>query len=165
MRMEQWRNNTYRAKPKCWEKNSSKCHFIDHKSHMERRGIETAVRFQRLPSWATAQSLCVYHIVCGYKCVLWWILLSSLLEYFFLLLVLYMVVCMVVCVVFSFFFLWRCDPTRVMASSFMRFLNHTQRRTTVGRTPLDEWSARRRDLYRWDSNPRSQQASGRRPTF
>jgi hypothetical protein len=34
-----------------------------------------------------------------------------------------------------------------MASSFLRFLNHTQRRSTVGRTPLDEWSARRRDLY------------------
>ena len=29
----------------------------------------------------------------------------------------------------------------------MRFLYHTQRHTTVGRTPLDEWSARRRDLY------------------
>jgi len=66
--------------------------------------------------------------------------------------------------------LWRCDPTRVMASSFLRFLDHTQRRTTVGRIPLDEWSARRRDLYlttynrhpfpRWDSNPRSQRASG-----
>ena len=54
---------------------------------------------------------------------------------------------------------------------------YTQRRTTVGRTPLDEWSARRRDLYvtthdthdkrpcpRWDSNPQSQQANGRRPT-
>jgi len=27
------------------------------------------------------------------------------------------------------------------------FLDHTQRRTTFGRTPLDEWSARRRDLY------------------
>jgi len=27
------------------------------------------------------------------------------------------------------------------------FLDHTQRRTTVGRTPLDKWSARRRDLY------------------
>jgi hypothetical protein len=27
------------------------------------------------------------------------------------------------------------------------FLDHTQRRTTVGRTPLDEWSACRRDLY------------------
>jgi len=25
-----------------------------------------------------------------------------------------------------------------MASLFMRFLDHTQRRTTVGRTPLDE---------------------------
>jgi hypothetical protein len=45
------------------------------------------------------------------------------------------------------FFLWRCGPTRAMASSFLRFLDHTQRRTTVGRTPLDEWSARCRDLY------------------
>jgi len=34
-----------------------------------------------------------------------------------------------------------------MASSFLRFLDHTQRRTTVGRTPLDEWSACRRDPY------------------
>ena len=25
-----------------------------------------------------------------------------------------------------FFLLWRCDPTRVMASSFLRFLDHTQ---------------------------------------
>ena len=37
----------------------------------------------------------------------------------------------------SFFSLWHCDPTWVMASSFMRFLDHT-RCTTVGRTPLDE---------------------------
>jgi len=34
-----------------------------------------------------------------------------------------------------------------MASSFTRLLDNTQRRTTVGRTPLDGWSARRRDLY------------------
>jgi hypothetical protein len=34
-----------------------------------------------------------------------------------------------------------------MASSFTRFLNHTKRRATVGMTPLDEWSDRRRDLY------------------
>ena len=27
------------------------------------------------------------------------------------------------------------------------FLDHTQRRSTVGSTPLDEWSARRRNLY------------------
>ena len=34
-----------------------------------------------------------------------------------------------------------------MESLFLMFLEHTQRRSTVGRTPLDEWSARRRDLY------------------
>jgi len=64
-------------------------------------------------------------------------------------------------------------------SSFIRFPGYTQRRTTVGRTSLDEWPARHRDLYltihitlttdkrpcpRWDSNPRSQQTNGRRPT-
>jgi len=38
------------------------------------------------------------------------------------------------------YFFWRCGQ-------FMRFLDHTQRRTTVGRTHLDEWSARHRDLY------------------
>ena len=47
----------------------------------------------------------------------------------------------------QFFFLWRCGPTRAMASSFLRFLDHTQRRATVGRTPLDAWSVRLRDLY------------------
>ena len=30
------------------------------------------------------------------------------------------------------FFLCRCCPTRAMASSFTRFLDHTQRRATVG---------------------------------
>ena len=34
-----------------------------------------------------------------------------------------------------------------MKHRFLMFLDHTQRRSTVGRTPLDEWSARRRDLY------------------
>jgi hypothetical protein len=43
--------------------------------------------------------------------------------------------------------LWRWDPTRVMTPLSWGFLDHTQRRTTVGRTPLEEWSARRRDLY------------------
>ena len=70
-------------------------------------------------------------------------------------------------------------PQRARASSFTRFLDHTQRRTIVSRTPLDEWSARRRDLYltthnthnRQTSmplvglNPQSQQASGRRPAI
>jgi len=34
-----------------------------------------------------------------------------------------------------------------MDHPFLMFLDHTQWRTTVGRTPLDEWSAHRRDLY------------------
>jgi len=33
-----------------------------------------------------------------------------------------------------------------MEHLFLMFLDHTQRRTTVGRTPLDEWSARRREF-------------------
>ena len=57
------------------------------------------------------------------------------------------------------FFLWRCDPTRVMAYSFLRFLDHTQRRTTVGRTPLDKWSARRRDLCLTTHNTHNRQIS------
>jgi hypothetical protein len=57
-------------------------------------------------------------------------------------------------------------------------VDHTQIHTRVGRTPLDEGSARHRDLYlttqtltidkhpfpRWDLNPRSHQALGHRPT-
>jgi hypothetical protein len=58
-----------------------------------------------------------------------------------------------------FFFLWRCDWTRIMASSFLRFLDHTQRRVTVGWTPLDEWSARRRDLYLTTHNTHYRQTS------
>jgi hypothetical protein len=54
---------------------------------------------------------------------------------------------------------WRCDPTRVMASSFLRFLDHTQRRITVGRTPLDKRSARRRDLYLTTHNTHNRQTS------
>jgi hypothetical protein len=55
---------------------------------------------------------------------------------------------------------------------YITFTGHT----TLGRTPLDEWSSRRRDLYltehntdnrhpfpRRDSYPQSQQASGLRP--
>ena len=69
-------------------------------------------------------------------------------------------------------------PYWARASSFTRFLDHTQRRTAVGRTPLDGSSARRRNIYlttlitherhlciRWDLNPRSQLESSRRPTL
>jgi hypothetical protein len=40
----------------------------------------------------------------------------------------------------------RCGPTQVIASSFLKFLDLTQQRTTVGRTSLYEWWACRRDL-------------------
>ena len=75
-----------------------------------------------------------------------------------------LVVCLFVC-------FWRYIPPPFQwgrASPFTRFLDHTQKRTTVGSTPLDEGSARRRDLYlttlktdrhscpRWDSNAQSQ---------
>ena len=62
-----------------------------------------------------------------------------------------------------------------MEHPFLMFLDHTQRRTTVGRTPLDDdqlvaetstWqhTTLTTDRYpcpRWESNPRSQQVSGR----
>jgi len=62
-------------------------------------------------------------------------------------------------IIYTYIFLWRCDPTQAMASSFLRFLDHTQRRSTVGRTPLDEWSARRRDLYLTTHNTQNRQIS------
>ena len=76
------------------------------------------------------------------------------------------------------FFSWPYSPMRAWAATLLRFLDHTQWHTTVGRTPVDEGSARRRDLSLtthatfkrnrypcpWrDSNPQSQQACGRRP--
>jgi hypothetical protein len=32
-------------------------------------------------------------------------------------------------------------------SSFLRFIDHTQWHVALDRNPLDEWSARRKDLY------------------
>jgi hypothetical protein len=40
------------------------------------------------------------------------------------------------CYTLFIYFLWQCSPERAMASSSMRFLDHTQRRATVGRTSL-----------------------------
>ena len=40
--------------------------------------------------------------------------------------------------IYLFIFLWLFGLTLAMASSFMRFLDHTHRRTTVARTALDE---------------------------
>ena len=74
------------------------------------------------------------------------------------------------------FFLWRNRPFWPRASSIFRL--QVLRHTTLSRTPLDKWSARRRHMYlkthdaqkrytrtRRDSNPQSQQGRGRRPTL
>jgi len=55
------------------------------------------------------------------------------------------------------------SPQWAMAFSFTRFLDHTQRPTTVGRTPVDEWSARRRDLYLTTHNTHDRQTYPRPP--
>ena len=68
----------------------------------------------------------------------------------------------------NFFFLLTLQPIvglyfaalyRALASSLTMFLDHTQRRATVGRTPLDEWSFRRRDLYLTTQNTHNRQTS------
>jgi hypothetical protein len=59
----------------------------------------------------------------------------------------------------GFFLPWHNSLHWVRASSFTRFLDHTQRRTTHGRTPLDEWSTRRRDLYLTTHNSHNRQIS------
>ena len=56
-------------------------------------------------------------------------------------------------------------PQWARGSSFTRFLDHIQRRTTVGRTPLDEISARRRDLCLTTHNTHNKQISMPRVGF
>ena len=46
-----------------------------------------------------------------------------------------------------------------MEHPFLMFLDHTQRRTTVGRTALDEWSARHRDFHLTTNNIHNRQTS------
>jgi len=62
--------------------------------------------------------------------------------------------CVWLCVCF-----WQDSPQWARTSSFTRFLDHTQRRTTIGRTPLDEWSARRENLYLTTHNTNNRQKS------
>jgi hypothetical protein len=70
------------------------------------------------------------------------------------------------------FFIWRDSsppPHWARVFSFTRFLYHIQRRTTVGMTPLDEWSACRRDPYLTTHNTHNRQTSnppvGFKPTI
>jgi hypothetical protein len=70
-----------------------------------------------------------------------------------------MKVSQIVCTNILFFF---CDTATHSGSQpphSWGFLDHTQRRTTIGRTSLDEWSARRRDLYLTTHNTHNRQIS------
>jgi len=60
---------------------------------------------------------------------------------------------------FLFVFFWRYNPQWARASSFTKLLDHTQRRTTDGRTPLDEESARRKGLFLTIQNTHNRQTS------
>ena len=68
-----------------------------------------------------------------------------------------------------FFFFWRSSQQWAKASSFTRFLDHTRRRSTDSRTPLNEWSARHRDLHLTTHDIHNRQTSmppvGFEPTF
>jgi hypothetical protein len=52
---------------------------------------------------------------------------------------------------------WHWGPMRAMSSSCTRFLDHTQQRITVCRTPLDERSAHSRYLYLTTHSTRNRQ--------
>ena len=59
-----------------------------------------------------------------------------------------------------FFFYGACSPIAGYGLLILEvFRDHTQQHNTVGRTPLDEWSVRRRDLYLTTHNTHNRQTS------
>jgi len=60
---------------------------------------------------------------------------------------------------YIFFVFGATAPQWASASSLTRFLDPIQRRITVSRTPLDEWSSRHRDLYLTTHNTHNRQTS------
>jgi hypothetical protein len=76
----------------------------------------------------------------------------------------YLGLCVIV-ITKEFFLFGATAPQSARASSFTRLLDHTQQRTTVDRTPLDEWSALRRDLYLTTYNIHNRQTSMPPVTF
>ena len=89
-------------------------------------------------------------VITNYTAIFWWYPYSlfslysvyqptdALTEALLVLVLILVVVVVVVLLLLLPPSLWLCGPTQTMASSFLRFLVHTQRRTRVGRTPLDE---------------------------
>jgi hypothetical protein len=72
----------------------------------------------------------------------------------------YIYVCIITSYMYNFFFLWLDSPVWAWASSFRQgFMITHLRHATVGRTPLDEGPARRRDLYLTTHNTHKRQTS------
>ena len=59
----------------------------------------------------------------------------------------------------AFYSFWCNSPHCARASSFTRFVDHIQRHTAIGRTPLDERSTRLRDLYLISYNTQKRETS------
>jgi hypothetical protein len=59
----------------------------------------------------------------------------------------------IIIIIMYYYFLWFCSPARAMASSSTRFLDHTQRRATVGWTPMLRFQRLIRDLRPLNSKP------------
>jgi hypothetical protein len=105
---------------------SKVCHFFVKRT----RTLISGLPFTEVSRFAGGGGICMH--ACLSKCLLLWKM-----QYII-------------------FFYWRYNPWWVcilqptngaIASSRTRFLDHTQRRAAVGRTPVDEWLVRRRDLY------------------
>jgi hypothetical protein len=95
------------------------------------------------------------HLLQDYLCIL--IALRNTCELYCM--CIYVHMCPCVMNHFIIYSMWGCEPTRSMTSSFLRFIDHKQRRATVGRTPLDELPSRRRDLYLTTHNTHNRQTS------
>jgi len=121
-----WWNDTNRGGPKFWEINMSQCHSAHHKSHLHCPETEPGpVRSEASLNYGkTTQRACV----CMHTCL--------------------MVQCHSYNNKYYWFFppLWRFDPIPGHGLPLRGFAI-TLRRTTFGSSPLDKWSARRRDLY------------------
>jgi hypothetical protein len=68
----------------------------------------------------------------------------------------YKIRCYRLVTIYIYIFLWCCGPTRAL-SSLLSFVTHND--TAVFRTPLDEWSALRTDLYQTTHKTHKRQTS------
>jgi hypothetical protein len=85
---------------------------------------------------------------CNSECkAFWWNIKIKSKYIIIIIVVVVIIIIIIIFIIIIIILLAFTTQLRVLASSFLKFRDHTQGRTTVGRTPLDEWSARRRNIY------------------